>query len=208
MLELGGSDPFIVMPSADLERAASVAVTARNQNNGQSCIAAKRFIVHEAVADEFERLFAEKLSALKIGDPMAEDTKIGPLALESGIGDLEALARDTHKFESRYLDGLIGPYPERRDLYVARSPIHSARTLSVPVAFFQGAEDRIVPPEQAEEMVEALRRRRIPFLYLLFDGEQHGFRRADNIKRALDAELYFYATFLTDQKLSFRIANG
>jgi dipeptidyl aminopeptidase/acylaminoacyl peptidase len=121
-----------------------------------------------------------------------------------GIGDLEALAKDTHKFEAHYLDGLIGPYPERKDLYVARSPIHSAEHLAVPVAFFQGAEDRVVPPEQAEAMVEALRRRRIPFLYLLFDGEQHGFRRADNIKRALDAELYFYATFLTDQRLEFR----
>ncbi len=121
-----------------------------------------------------------------------------------GVSDLEALAKDTHKFESRYLDGLIGPYPERRDLYVARSPVHSARLLSVPVAFFQGAEDRVVPPEQAEAMVEALRQRQIPSLYLLFDGEQHGFRRADNIKRALDAELYFYATFLTDQRLQFR----
>jgi dipeptidyl aminopeptidase/acylaminoacyl peptidase len=122
-----------------------------------------------------------------------------------GVSDLEALAKDTHKFEARYLDGLIGPYPERRDLYVARSPVHSARLLSVPVAFFQGAEDRVVPPAQAEAMVEALRRRQIPSLYLLFDGEQHGFRRADNIKRALDAELYFYATFLTDQRLEFRV---
>ncbi|HEV2098388.1 MAG TPA: prolyl oligopeptidase family serine peptidase, partial [Stellaceae bacterium] len=125
-----------------------------------------------------------------------------------GVSDLEALAKDTHKFESHYLDGLIGPYPERRDLYVARSPVHSARLLSVPVAFFQGAEDGVVPPQQAEVMVEALRRRQIPSLYLLFDGEQHGFRRADNIKRALDAELYFYATFLTDQRLEFRIPAG
>jgi dipeptidyl aminopeptidase/acylaminoacyl peptidase len=123
-----------------------------------------------------------------------------------GVSDLEALAKDTHKFESRYLDGLVGPYPQRRDLYLARSPIHSARLLTVPVAFFQGAEDRVVPPQQAEEMVDALRQHRIPFLYLLFDGEQHGFRRADNIKRALDAELYFYATFLTDQRLEFRVS--
>ncbi len=123
-----------------------------------------------------------------------------------GVSDLEALSKDTHKFKSRYLDGLIGPYPQRRDLYVARSPVHSARLLAAPVAFFQGAEDRVVPPQQAEEMVDALRRRRIPFLYLLFDGEQHGFRRADNIKRAFDAELYFYATFLTDQRLEFRVS--
>jgi dienelactone hydrolase len=125
-----------------------------------------------------------------------------------GVSDLEALAKDTHKFEARYLDGLIGPYPQRKDLYVARSPLHSARLLSVPVAFFQGAEDAVVPPQQAEEMVEALRRRRIPSLYLLFDGEQHGFRQADNIKRALDAELYFYATFLTGQRLEFRTATS
>jgi dienelactone hydrolase len=123
-----------------------------------------------------------------------------------GVSDLEALATDTHKFESRYLDGLIGPYPLRKDLYVTRSPVHSARLLSVPVAFFQGAEDAIVPPQQAEAMVEALRQRQIPFLYLLFAGEQHGFRRSENIKRALDAELYFYATFLTDQRLEFRAA--
>jgi dipeptidyl aminopeptidase/acylaminoacyl peptidase len=123
-----------------------------------------------------------------------------------GIGDLEALARDTHKFESRYLDGLIGPYPERKDLYLARSPLHSARLLSVPVAFFQGAEDRVVPRVQAEAMVAALRRRGIPCLYLLFDGEQHGFRRADTIKRALDAELYFFAAFLSGQPLEFLTA--
>jgi dipeptidyl aminopeptidase/acylaminoacyl peptidase len=125
-----------------------------------------------------------------------------------GVSDLEALAKDTHKFEARYLDGLVGPYPQRKDLYVARSPLHSAQLLSVPVAFFQGAGDAVVPPQQAEEMVEALRRRRIPSLYLLFDGEQHGFRRADNIKRALDAELYFYATFLTNQRLEFRTATS
>jgi dipeptidyl aminopeptidase/acylaminoacyl peptidase len=123
-----------------------------------------------------------------------------------GISDLEALAKDTHKFEAHYLDGLIGPYPQRKDLYLARSPVHSAGLLTVPVAFFQGAEDRVVPPRQAEEMVDALRRRGIPFLYLLFDGEQHGFRRAENIKRSLDAELYFYAMFLTDQRLEFRIS--
>jgi dipeptidyl aminopeptidase/acylaminoacyl peptidase len=125
-----------------------------------------------------------------------------------GVSDLEALAKDTHKFEKHYLDGLIGPYPERRDLYAARSPVNSAELLSVPVAFFQGAEDRVVPPEQAEAMVAALRRRQIPSLYLLFDGEQHGFRRADNIKRALDAELYFYATFLTGQRLEFGVSAG
>src|SRR5581483_10020604 len=109
-----------------------------------------------------------------------------------GVGDLEALARDTHKFESHYLDSLVGPYPARRDLYLQRSPLHHPEGLNCPVIFFQGLEDRIVPPNQAEAMVEALRRKGIPVAYLAFEGEQHGFRRAENIKRSLEAELYFY----------------
>jgi succinate-semialdehyde dehydrogenase / glutarate-semialdehyde dehydrogenase len=94
VLELGGSDPFIVMPSAHLETAADVAVTARCQNNGQSCIAAKRFFVHADVAEEFTRLFAERLAALTVGDPMAEDTQVGPLATESGREDVERYVQD------------------------------------------------------------------------------------------------------------------
>src|SRR3954463_9775023 len=94
VLELGGSDAFIVMPSADLDTAAEVAVTARCQNNGQSCIAAKRFFVHRDVAEEFTRLFAEKLAALKVGDPMAEDTKVGPLATGPGRDDVEEYVAD------------------------------------------------------------------------------------------------------------------
>ncbi len=110
-----------------------------------------------------------------------------------GVADCEALATDTHKFESRYLDGLIGPYPEARDVYYARSPIHFADRLSCPVILFQGLEDRIVPPSQAERMVEALRAKDLPLAYLAFEGEQHGFRKASTIQRTLDAELYFYS---------------
>ncbi|MFQ5610760.1 MAG: S9 family peptidase [Anaerolineae bacterium] len=110
-----------------------------------------------------------------------------------GVSDLEALTRETHKFESRYLDRLIGPYPERLDLYRARSPIHHTGQLSCPVIFFQGLEDLVVPPNQAETMVEALRAKGVPVAYLPFEGEQHGFRRAENIQRCLEAELYFYA---------------
>ncbi len=113
-----------------------------------------------------------------------------------GIGDLEALAKDTHKFEARYLDRLIGPYPERRDLYIARSPIHHVDKLSCPIIFFQGLEDRVVPPAQAEAMVAALRAKGIAVAYVAFEGEQHGFRRAENIQRALEAELYFYGRVL------------
>jgi dipeptidyl aminopeptidase/acylaminoacyl peptidase len=109
-----------------------------------------------------------------------------------GVSDLAALAKDTHKFESRYLDRLVGPYPEQEDLYQARSPIHHVEDLNCPVIFFQGLEDQVVPPGQAETLVDALRAKGIPVAYLPFEGEQHGFRRAANIKRALDAELYFY----------------
>ncbi|MCH8207077.1 MAG: S9 family peptidase [Chloroflexi bacterium] len=110
-----------------------------------------------------------------------------------GISDLEAMARDTHKFESRYLDTLIGPYPERRDLYVERSPIHHTDRLSSPLILFQGLEDEIVPPNQAEMMRDALRDKGLPVAYVAFEGEQHGFRKAENIRRALDGELYFYS---------------
>ena len=109
-----------------------------------------------------------------------------------GVSDAAALARDTHKFESRYLDSLIGPYPERQELYEQRSPIFSAERLNCPVIFLQGLEDKIVPPNQAERMVEALRSRGVPVAYLAFEGEQHGFRMAANIQRATEAELDFY----------------
>ncbi len=109
-----------------------------------------------------------------------------------GVSDVEALMRDTHKFESRYGDHLIGPYPEARSVYYERSPIHFAHLLSCPVIFFQGQDDRVVPPSQAEEMVAALRERGLPVAYIAYEGEGHGFRRAENIRRSLDAELYFY----------------
>ena len=110
-----------------------------------------------------------------------------------GVSDLEALAKETHKFESRYLDNLIGPYPERKDLYMARSPIHHAENLDCPIIFFQGLEDKVVPPGQAEMMVAILKKKSLPVAYITFEKEQHGFRMAPNIKRALDAELYFYS---------------
>jgi dipeptidyl aminopeptidase/acylaminoacyl peptidase len=110
-----------------------------------------------------------------------------------GVSDLEALATDTHKFEARYLDSLIGPYPQRKDLYVERSPIHASDRLNCPVIFFQGDEDKIVPPNQAEMMVNVLRAKKLPVAYVLYEGEQHGFRKAENIKRTLDGEFYFYS---------------
>lgn len=109
-----------------------------------------------------------------------------------GIGDLETLARDTHKFESRYLDKLIGPYPEEKSVYIERSPIHHIDQLHCPVIFFQGLDDKVVPPEQALSMTTALRDKHLPVAYLPFSGEGHGFRKAETIKISLEAELYFY----------------
>jgi dipeptidyl aminopeptidase/acylaminoacyl peptidase len=113
-----------------------------------------------------------------------------------GISDLDVLEQGSHKFESKYDQGLIGPYPERRDLFSERSPINHVESLSCPVIFFQGLDDKVVPPNQAELMVNALRAKKLPVAYLTFEGEQHGFRKAENIKRCLDAELYFYSKVL------------
>jgi len=161
------------------------------------CTRAALFAASEGIADP-ERLAVSggsaggytTLCALTFRDVFAAG------ASHYGVGDLEALVRDTHKFESRYLDGLVGPYPERRDLYLERSPIHHAARLSCPVIFFQGLEDRIVPPNQAEAMVAALAARGIAHAYVPFEGEQHGFRRAENIRTALEGELFFYAHVL------------
>ncbi len=110
-----------------------------------------------------------------------------------GVSDCEALAKETHKFESRYLDTLIAPYPSGRDVYIERSPIYHLSGLSCPVVFFQGLEDKIVPPNQAQMMFDALVARGVPTAYVPFEGEQHGFRKAINMKRALEGELYFFS---------------
>ena len=121
------------------------------------------------------------------------DTPFSAGADHYGVADLEALAADTHKFESRYLDGLVGPYPGARDVYVERSPLTHVAEFHTPLIVLQGDEDAIVPPNQSEMIVSALRNRGVPVAYLLFAGEQHGFRKAENIRRALDAELAFYS---------------
>jgi dipeptidyl aminopeptidase/acylaminoacyl peptidase len=115
-----------------------------------------------------------------------------------GISDLEPFAKPggTHKFESRYEHTLVGPYPESAALYRARSPIHFVDRIACPMILLQGSEDEVVPPAQSEVMVEALKANGLPYAYLLFPGEQHGFRRAENIVRSLEAELSFYAQIL------------
>jgi len=109
-----------------------------------------------------------------------------------GISDLEAMAKETHKFESRYLDGLIGPYPEAIDIYQERSAIHHTDGFDCPIALFQGLEDKIVPPNQAQMIADALNEKGLPYAHVEFEGEQHGFRRAENIISAFEGELYFY----------------
>lgn len=110
-----------------------------------------------------------------------------------GVSDLEALAINTHKMELHYLDRLIGPYPQQKTTYIERSPIHHTQRLSQPIIFFQGAEDRVVPPAQSEKMYQALCQKNIPSAYLLFQHEAHGFRRSETIKKCVETELLFYA---------------
>lgn len=168
------------------------------------CVNAARYLVDQGLADP-RRLAIRggsaggytTLCALVFRDEFSAG------ASYYGVADCETLAQDTHKFESRYLDTLIGPYPAMRQVYWERSPIHFAERLSCPVILFQGLEDRIVPPSQAEEMVQALEARALPYAYLAFAGEQHGFRRAETIQRTLEAELSFYSRIfgfpLTDE---------
>jgi dipeptidyl aminopeptidase/acylaminoacyl peptidase len=121
------------------------------------------------------------------------DTPFAAGADHCGLADLEVIAGDAHKFESRYLDGLIAPYPEGREVYRDRSPIHHVDAFTRPLIVVQGLDDPVVPPSQSEMIVAALRAKGVPVAYLAFEGEQHGLRRAENIRRALDAELSFYA---------------
>jgi len=163
----------------------------------EDCIAATRFLAAEGEVDA-QRLAIRGGSAGGYTTLCAlvfhEDFAAG--ASYYGVADAETLARDTHKFESRYLDSLIGPYPERADLYRERSPIHFVERLRSPVILLQGLEDEIVPPNQAETMAAALRANGVPYAYLAFEGEQHGFRRAETNIRCLEAELYFYGKIL------------
>ena len=173
----------------------------RQRLNGQwgvvdvhDCINAARYLIAQKEADG-KRVIVR-------GGSAGGYTTLAALTMERffkagasyyGIADLEPFAVDTHKFESRYLDSLIGPYPEAIELYRQRSPIHYINQISCPVILFQGLEDKIVPPSQAEIMVQALKAKKLPYAYIAFEGEQHGFRKAENIQRSAEAELYFYS---------------
>jgi dipeptidyl aminopeptidase/acylaminoacyl peptidase len=161
----------------------------------EDCIAAARWLAEEGRVDA-ARLCIRGGSAggyTTLAALARADTPFAAGADHCGLADLEVIARETHKFESRYLDSLIGPYPERRDVYRERSPIHHVDAFTRPLIVVQGMQDEVVPPNQSEMIVEALRAKGVPVAYLPFEGEQHGLRQADNIRRALDAELSFYA---------------
>jgi dipeptidyl aminopeptidase/acylaminoacyl peptidase len=176
-------------------------------------VAAARSLVGRGLADP-ERLIVRGGSAGGYTTLAALTFRPGVFkagASHYGISDIEVLARDTHKFESRYLDTLIGPYPERRDLYRARSPVHFAERLCCALILFQGLDDKVVPPNQSAMMAEAAAAKGLPVAYLAFEGEQHGFRRAETIVRSLEAELFFYGAVFgftpADDIEPVRIAN-
>lgn len=161
------------------------------------CVAAAQYLAARGDVDP-ERLMIRGGSAggFTVLAALAFHDVFSAGASRYGIADLEALATDTHKFESRYLDTLVGAYPEQRDVYVERSPINHVEAIDTPLIVLQGAEDVIVPPSQAEMIVSALKSKGIKVAYLLFPDEQHGFRQADNIVRALEAELAFFGEVL------------
>ena len=160
----------------------------------QDCINGAKYLVEQGLADK-NRLTIRggsaggytALCALTFYDTFRAG------ASHFGISDVEVLATDTHKFESRYMDSMIGPYPEMKDVYIARSPIHFVDKINCPLILFQGLEDKVVPPNQAVMLFDAVKAKGLPVAYVPFEGEQHGFRQAPNIKRALDGEFYFYS---------------
>lgn len=161
------------------------------------CVNGAKYLVERGLADPARLLIRggsaggyTTLCALTFRDVFAAG------ASYFGVSDAEALAKETHKFESRYLFGMIGPYPERRDLYVQRSAINFTERLACPVIFFQGLDDKVVPPSQAELMFEALKQKGVPVAYVAYEGEGHGFRKGENIKGSLENELYFYSKVL------------
>jgi len=168
-----------------------------NENWGvvdvQDCVNAPRYLVERGDVDP-DRLAIRGGSAggfTTLAALVFEDVfKAG--ANYFGVADFETFVGDTHKFESRYLDSLVGPYPETKDRYYERSPANFVDRISVPVITFQGTEDMIVPPSQSEQIVNALRAKKVPCAYVTYEGEQHGFRKAENIIHSLESELYFY----------------
>jgi dipeptidyl aminopeptidase/acylaminoacyl peptidase len=159
----------------------------------EDCIAGALFLSNRDLVDRSRLCISggsaggyTSLAALTFHDVFAAG------AIYYGVSDLSALLRDTHKFESRYLDGLVGPYPALRSRYMERSPLFHMDRLNRPIAFFHGAQDKVTPPNQATAMVAAIERKGLPVAFLSFPEEGHGFRHAETIRRTLDGEYYFY----------------
>ncbi|HEX7688009.1 MAG TPA: prolyl oligopeptidase family serine peptidase, partial [Burkholderiaceae bacterium] len=160
----------------------------------EDCVAGARFLAAQGLVDAGRLAIRggsaggfTTLAALAFHDVFKAGTSL------YGVADLRALDDETHKFESRYLDDLLGPSAQREARYAERSPIHHAHRIARPMLFLQGLDDKVVPPAQSEAMVAALRARGVPVAYLAFEGEGHGFRRKETVQRALEAELAFYA---------------
>ena len=163
----------------------------------EDCIAAARWLADQGLADA-ERLCIRGGSAggFTVLAALVQSDVFAAGASSYGVADLTALAEETHKFESRYLDGLVGPYPEAKAVYEERSPINHVDQLDSPLIVFQGLEDEIVPPNQSEMVVEALQRKGVTVEYHAFEGEQHGFRKAETVIAVLESELAFYGRVL------------
>ncbi len=158
------------------------------------CVNAARHLIDEGLADpEHVAITGGSAGGFTTLLALTKNDFFRAGASHFGVGDLESFRNETHKFESRYLETLVGPYPERADLYRERSAVNFADHLSCPIILFQGLDDRVVPPDQSEEFVAACKAKKLPYAYIAFEGEQHGFRRAPNIRRSIDAEFYFYS---------------
>lgn len=172
----------------------------------EDCIAAALYLAEQGKADREKLLIRggsaggyTTLCALTFHDIFAAGCS------RYGVADLESLASDSHKFEARYLDSVVGPYPEMKATYQARSPIHHTDQLSCPILLLQGEDDKVVPPNQAEMMVEALEKNDLPYVYRLYKGEAHGFRKAETIIDALESELSFYQQILVIENESGKV---
>jgi len=156
------------------------------------CINAARYLVGQGLADgDRVSITGGSAGGFTVLLSLTKRDFYNAGASHFGIGDLELFIKETHKFEARYVDTLVGPYPERADLYKDRSAVHFADNLKVPVILFQGLEDEVVPPSQAEEFVAVCKKKKLPYAYVAFEGEQHGFRQEKNIRRSIEGEMYF-----------------
>jgi dipeptidyl aminopeptidase/acylaminoacyl peptidase len=156
------------------------------------CISAARYLVGQGLADgDRVSITGGSAGGFTVLLSLTKRNLYNAGSSHFGIGDLELFIKETHKFEAHYVDTLVGPYPERVDLYRDRSAVHFADNLKVPVILFQGLEDTIVPPSQAEEFVAVCKKKKLPYAYVAFEGEQHGFRQEKNIRRSIEGEMYF-----------------